>query len=441
MKTKDADPVQQFILIFRKLYGTSNFIGLSERDRFEISGKELEEWLENPSSDILKRNLANDTDADIADEEREEEEETEETSISKENEKQLFLWDSVSSVDKQERDLKISIPEKTIFDLIRSKAPTCEKLNNIDEIVKTPVDNLILGLGFEERTEASLNRILNSVKPAQAICFKHQEAGRSDQILKTLNDHDVDTRILNYEEFKNEFHNSLKGNNIIDITGLSKPMIFHAVREAFIKNKEVVICHTKAQEYYPLDDDITKVLEAESSRDYYALLDSMGKILTGEIKPYSLVPLLLSDSDNTRRRIIFAFASAKHERLLNLLDERDYDNVLIVAQNPSAGRGKLARLSAEFATQNYPNTEVIELMTNDLSGAVNELLTSFHCWYVNMGFNFEVGLTGSKLQTVATAVTSTVNKFSQCWYVRPYKYDSKRFTKGVAETNFYKIYL
>jgi hypothetical protein len=62
-KVRDADPIHQFKLTYRKLFGLSNFIGLAERDRFELSGKDLEEWLESPEKgkDILLRNLGGDT--------------------------------------------------------------------------------------------------------------------------------------------------------------------------------------------------------------------------------------------------------------------------------------------------------------------------------------------------------------------------------------------
>jgi len=58
-KTRDDDPVQQFILKYRKLFGLASLIGLADRDRFELSGNDLREWLAEPKRgrDILKRNL------------------------------------------------------------------------------------------------------------------------------------------------------------------------------------------------------------------------------------------------------------------------------------------------------------------------------------------------------------------------------------------------
>ena len=62
-------------------------------------------------------------------------------------------------------------------------------------------------------------------------------------------------------------------------------------------------------------------------------------------------------------------------------------------------------------------------------------------WYIDNGFNFELGLTGSKLQAVACSAASAAFKVSQCWYIRPKSFDIERFTKGVGETHIYKIVL
>src|SRR6185295_5964792 len=59
-KTKDSNPIQQFKLSYRKIYGLASFIGLADRDRFELSGVDLERWLTTPDKDILLRNQIRD---------------------------------------------------------------------------------------------------------------------------------------------------------------------------------------------------------------------------------------------------------------------------------------------------------------------------------------------------------------------------------------------
>src|SRR4029079_3639957 len=48
-KTRDDDPVLQFKLSYRKMLGLASFIGLSDRDRFELSRETLKLWLEHPA--------------------------------------------------------------------------------------------------------------------------------------------------------------------------------------------------------------------------------------------------------------------------------------------------------------------------------------------------------------------------------------------------------
>ena len=230
-----------------------------------------------------------------------------------------------------------------------------------------------------------------------------------------------------------------KANILIDVTGLAKPTIFHTVRNALAMNGKVWVCRTRAEKYYPLDEDIEPVLSAESNSDSNACLVELSKLLTGEKGPYTLDPLLEPDSDDSRRRVLCGFSSPKHERLLALLDERAFDAIHIFTQVESTPRAKIARLAAEVAAKNFPQSSVETLESDDLSGAILQMGRVYEAWYVEQGFNFEFGLTGSKLQAVACAACSAALKVSQAWYVRPSEFDKHRFTSGVGETTYYEI--
>ena len=49
------------------------------------------------------------------------------------------------------------------------------------------------------------------------------------------------------------------------------------------------------------------------------------------------------------KEILCAFSSPKHERLLSLLDYRDYDRIEIVAPNSDSPRSKVAQIAAAVA--------------------------------------------------------------------------------------------
>ena len=171
------------------------------------------------------------------------------------------------------------------------------------------------------------------------------------------------------------------------------------------------------------------------------MLDKLGQLLTGEQGPYELHALMTSHADDTRRRFLFAFASPKHERLLAMLDHRDFDKIQVVTQRSDTPRGRLAQLAADFVVKNVPGAEALRLDSNDLGGILDAITSSYHKWYVDAGLNFECGLTGSKLQAVGCAAAAAAFKFSQAWYVQPQRSDPDRFTKGVGATQYYEVWL
>jgi hypothetical protein len=69
--------------------------------------------------------------------------------------------------------------------------------------------------------------------------------------------------------------------------------------------------------------------------------------MTGEKGPYSVDLLHRNETDETRPRLLIGFSSAKHERLLTLLDEREYDHVEIVSPGAATPRNRLANLAAD----------------------------------------------------------------------------------------------
>jgi len=442
-KTRDGDPVQQFKLTYRKLFGLSNFIGLAERDRFELSGEQLEEWLTHPAKgkEILLRNLGG---ADS------ESEDVIEVDPGEENEKYNGGMDTKKGMAQQQ--LLLDLPDVTIDDVFSNgseaitSSPTVRakrvEVRSIppDELAETDIELVVLGLGFEERSLESARRLLSLIDPKQAILIKYPEPGKGTDIIEITSGKVEDISVVEYEHVLSGGLELPNVRTLVDVTGLAKPALFSGVRRALQRKGRVWICHTRAEQYYPLDVDIEKVLAAEKNRDHYQLLNSLSEILTGEEGPYTIDGLLESDADESRRKVLCTFASAKHERLLSLLDARDYDRIEIIVPPKGTPRSEIARIAAEIASWNFRASGTSEIRSDDLHGVIDELMRQYLYWYVERGYNIEFGLTGSKMQAVACAAVSVECKIAQCWYVRPKEFDPKRFTKGIGESRYFSIW-
>ncbi|HRZ35717.1 MAG TPA: hypothetical protein P5534_05060 [Candidatus Paceibacterota bacterium] len=59
--------------------------------------------------------------------------------------------------------------------------------------------------------------------------------------------------------------------------------------------------------------------------------------------------------------------------------------------------------------------------------------------YHQSGYNVEIGLTGSKVCGLASAIVAARWKIAQAWYVKPDRFSVERFTSGVGPSHFYKI--
>lgn len=173
--------------------------------------------------------------------------------------------------------------------------------------------------------------------------------------------------------------------------------------------------------------------------DDYARLEACHDILTGEDRPYHFVALHPGDVDDGRRRALLASSSAKHERLFSLLEERDYDHVEILVPSGDSPRDDLARLAARVAAQDAHSCSTREIPNRSIAETITAIRETYEQYYALSNYNFEVGLTGSKLQAIALAAASTAAKFSQAWYVQPERFDVGRFTEGVGRTRVFLI--
>lgn len=433
-KTRDSNPVQQFKLTYRKVYGLVNFIGLSERDRFELSGDALEEWLKSPATgkDILMRNLRTDGDPD---------DDTPPSSVP-------AMEDTTS-----QRTLDLLMPspatvivtpktnEDPIDEIIRLGSLQLPQitLTNLSNLSEQRIDTVVLGLGFEERTAVSAKRLLDMSRPKRIIAIRYSEGGRAPEILTMAAAAAIPVEEITYGSSMSDDFSPITGTTLVDVTGLAKPAIFKLIRAALRGSNEAFFSYTAAQGYYPLEADLQRVLDAYQHVNHHELLLGLKNILTGEKRPYSSVPLLKSQSDGTRLRGLCAFSSSKHERLLQLIEDRDCDQLDVIVNDGVSPRTRIAQIAGEVAVRGSQNATVTSCNGSDPAAVLSMLGRRYETWYVRDGLNFEIGLTGNKMEAAASAVLSAAVRVSQCWYVKPSAFDPDRFTTGVGDTRCFHV--
>ena len=439
-KTHDSNPVQQFKLSFRKIYGIVNFIGLSERDRFELSGGELEQWLMEPKQGkaILLRNKVKDelVAGDIAEQ-----------------------HDAAPDVEVEgSRTLERTVPETLQLVLPRSEEqdhsgaassmvlesglilPRILRVHPT-ELGDPGVGMLVLGLGFEDRAVTSVHRLLDMARPRRVLAIRYDAEGHSADILKDIESHGLSVEELAYGRILAGDCPELPSGSLIDATGLAKPALFKFVRSALKATGRVHVSTTGAARYYPLEVDLAAVLDAYEQSNHHELLSSLKDVLTGEAGPYRSMALLSLNADSSRLRGLCAFSSPKHERLLHIIEERDHDVVEILVDQADTSRAKVAEIAAQVALETGRGGQRASCDASDPADVLAALVRRYSEWYVKDGLNFEIALTGNKAQSIAAAVMSAAFPINEVWYVGPSRFDENRFTQGSGATTCWSVEL
>jgi hypothetical protein len=432
-KTKDSNPIQQFKLSYRKICGLAACIGLADRDRFELSGADLEQWLNNPDKEILLKNQIEAEDADDRD-----------GDLGGDNSLDAGNTATIAPSQSElfEKEIRVELTNGSGAKTKVAAKPLDVHLSELTmkELENIRVEAVLAGLGFEERTLAS-NRLLSKHSSPEVVhLIKYDEPGYSKKILELWKKAGRRTEVHDFSTLPTQLPR-IGGLALVDVSGLSKPIIFNAVRRELIEKGRVLIGHVGAKIHYPLDADLRDLFAAERANDPMRMLESLAGVLKGEVGPYTSVRLLEEDVDQSRSRALIAFASAKHERLFSLMDRREFDLVDVMAPNDDGPRAKVANYAAEFLCKDYQNANVERVDTSDLISLVHRLDQLYLELYVKAGANVELGLTGSKAQAVATAVLSARRKIAQAWYLKPAKFDVSRFSKGVGNFQIFDVRL
>jgi len=431
-KTRDSDPVLQFKLVFRKIYGLSNYIGLAERDRFELSGSDLEEWLNKPEkgADILLRNLETD-DADQNDQNFSVEMDGNPTgdAIEKSNpppaiQRDLFTINTTDGDREYTEKELVPLPKFTEFN------PKSVDSSNY---------TLVLSLGFEERALESARRSLDATQAKRVLLIRHPLKGLSDKIINEVKKRSLDYRIIDASKLLSREEQIKEERVVVDVTGQTKSIIFRLIFDHLKVSKNVRIVYTEAEHYFPLEVDLKRILNAKTEHNFDALQNELKSVLTGEKPPYHIETLHSLSTDETRIKALLAFGSAKHERLIHLVEECNYDAIRVLVDNVETARATVARLAADVAVKSAQSGMLEKCDIQDPNILVTAIARFYQSTYFDGGTNIDIGLTGDKLEAIVVAAFCSMYPVNRILYVRPELFDPKRFTRGTAKTHFIEV--
>lgn len=448
-KTRDDDPVLQFKLSYRKMLGLASFIGLSDRDRFELSGEALRRWLEDPNQAM---SILVESEAKRPDPESEEEEEGEATQLSPQQASVSSSSRRKSRASGREQlDLALSHGEAVETLINHPPALGLQALHGTFETWKDRrFETAVIAMGFEERAFASAQRLLDALTFENIILVQYTE-DQGQAVRRLVEERGVPFTVISTIE---ELAATVGGQStrrhqaggrpfvLVDTSGLSKPFLFVAIRDMLADNRIVSVVHTFAEHHFPSNEDLESIGVTADAQVPAAVLAKLSEEFMGEAGPYELHRIHTFPAGPDRWRALLASASPKNDRLLDLLDARSYDATRILVPPPTTARRRIAWASAEFAASAADaNVGMIQVDTNDIDAALRETEKVYGDLYYGSGANVEVGLTGSKIHAVAAAALAAATRVSAAWYVAPRTFDKERFTKGVGKTQLFDLVL
>jgi hypothetical protein len=443
--TRSSDRKFQLRLMFTKSLGLSSFIPLGRRGRFELPYKDygVLDWLRDPNASRLvpagKQDESQETD------------DAESTLL-----EPISTASSVADeAPEQTQQLAMSFASD-VQDMWTGNdagfAPTvCADMVERWQECDWQATEYIGAFGFEDRSLGVWERLREAnSKPNTAFMIAYPEPGLASEVSSLLESWGVP-----YESFAAPEDNGsysavvakilgrLRGNQlVIDTTSLTKPFIYEFVRQSLGTSRRVFVLHACAETYDPPDEQLRQVLqdiEACNEPDVRSRLDEK---IVGEKAPFTVETIADQPRDPGASTVLVTFVPLKHERVQEIVNRRSADMVVAIAttnsQGPAAVRSKIGRkLSEVFSAGSGGETHAVAAL--DVEASYRLLRELYRRFALVSGHNFELALTGSKMQTVAEAMLGWSLPPTGVYYSKPKTYSTAQFTHGTESIRLYSL--
>ncbi len=315
-------------------------------------------------------------------------------------------------------------------------------LNSLTERI-----SLIVTEGFEERSLAILQKITNSrSKPTTVIISRYSPSLQGD-----------DWNVKYRREFETLAEGAAPGKwsvvpnsndgvwlkqalamvdteeVLIDITGLSNRSLFMALDLASKSNHKVYLGYSEPQEYWPKEEAWKTLREQIGTNSIIDLVDKAPWLFGYEHRVELVEGHEGYDSPGHGRALV-GFLPFKSARLAAILKQESYSDMLFIA-----GRPRLPRNAWRYQALIDINESLIkdwsvrDMSTFDYRKSVEQIvLLLFSDPALLQKYDVHLAILGSKLQTIACWIVSSLIKSLTIVTSVPAKYFTESFSEGIG---------
>ncbi len=433
-RSASRSPTLQFKFAYRKLLGLTNGVPLSMRDRFELRGDPLGDWLREPGREKLIRGKASDADRTPS--------ASPEPGDDTKPDRQMLLAPAPVAQGSGCRETMIAHVEQISHPLrmveVRSPGALGAMKLDFEHI------HIIAAYGFEDRSIGAWEALLQAGTPHSVTMLEYPDPGHKKEIVSRLASAGVPFRELPSgsvpatETIADILPQDHEGPIALDTTSLTKALIFWLAREILLARAEAIVLHTCAAQYFPLDADLERVEELLKSGQFPAAVKVLKELVFRSRGPYECHVIGKQERDPSQSTFMAAFTSLKPDTTEELLKQLCFEEIAAIAPLSTGGATSARTMAAETVARYFADSYggvVHGIDSLDCEGAYQTLLALHREHALTRSRNFEIVLTGTKMHAVGAGMFSVSARPASVYYSKARELLPRQYTEGTGATN------